>query len=526
MTDIETQEDVQNLISRNAAVSLLANLFYLATRIILPPIILHYITLVEYGLWSYCFILISYISMGAFGVSNVYMRYIAVFSAHKETQQINGLVSTGVFSVFFLTLLMTPIIWFLLPYILTLFQVDESLKHEAFYLLFGTILIFFIDLTLSVFSSLLQSLQKFTLERSIWIFSVAIETVLIILFLVMGFGLFGLMWAYLIRVVVSVALFMIASYRIVPSLSICLSHFDTKLLKLFLNFGGIVQLTGIISTINRSIEKVFAGLFLGPAATALYEVGKKFPTTAIFVPSSVNAVLLPATAHLHAKQMHDQILDIYFHGSRWVNLITGTIMGFLAPFSFPLITCWLGTRNPKFEIAIAILTWFSIACQMDTMTGPASAIYRSINRPARELVYCSLQFVLVILAAVLLFSIYGYSFTTINISVVSMDVLSALIYLFLCNRFFQFSQTTFALRVILPGFVPYLCGFIIYWIMRPWFLMTVNSRYETFGLLLLGLFLYLAVTLPVIYFLLCEKEERQKIRRQLIHTFRELSGKK
>ena len=525
MQEIETQEDIHDLISKNAVVSVLANVFYLATRLILPPIILHYISLGEYGLWSYCFILISYISMGAFGVTNVYMRFIAIYAAQRQPEKINALISTGIAAVGFITLLLTPVIWFSLPTILTWFHVSDSLKDEAFYLLFGTTLIFFIDLILSVFSSTLQSLQQFTLERGIWIISIAAETLLILAFLMMGGGLFGLMWAYLIRVLLGVIFYILTCYHVLPTLSISPRHFDKKLLKLFYHFGGIIQLTGIISTINRTIEKVFAGLFLGPAATGLYEVGKKFPMTAIVVPSSLNAVLLPATAHLHAKEEHDKILGIYLQGSRWVHVITGLMMGFMAAFAFPLVTCWLGP-NPKYHIAAVILACFSIACQMDTLTGPASAIYRSINRPLRELVYCTLQFFFVLMAAFFLFSVYGYSFTTINIAVVAMDIVSVLVYLYLCNRFFQVSHWTYFRQVLLPGLIPYLFGYGIYGIMHSWFQTAAESRWETFGLLCLAAGVYLFLLIPFFYYGLCKKEERSTIRKQLRQTLGELAGKK
>jgi hypothetical protein len=223
--------------------------------------------------------------------------------------------------------------------------------------------------------------------------------------------------------------------------------------------------------------------------------------------------------------MHDKILEVYLHGSRWVNLITGMMMGFMAAFAFPLVTCWLGP-DPKYAIAAAILAWFSIACQMDVMTGPGSAIYRSINRPSRELVYCSLQFFLVLAAAIIIFSLYGCTFLTINLAVVSMNIVSVLIYVYLCNRFFQVSQWTYLWKVLVPGLIPYLFGWVIYLGMRPSFQLSLASRWETFGLLLLGLTLYLLTTIPCLFYVFCDSEERAAIQKQIRETLGELYGKK
>ena len=87
--------EMKNLLSKNASVNLVAKVFYMITRFFLPPLTLSYVTLEEYGIWAACFILIGYLGMSAFGVSNVYIRYVAEFHARKEIDQINRLLSTG-----------------------------------------------------------------------------------------------------------------------------------------------------------------------------------------------------------------------------------------------------------------------------------------------------------------------------------------------------------------------------------------------------------------------------------------------
>ena len=43
------------------------------SRVGLPPIILSYVSLEEYGIWATCFIVISYLGMSTFGIANVYI---------------------------------------------------------------------------------------------------------------------------------------------------------------------------------------------------------------------------------------------------------------------------------------------------------------------------------------------------------------------------------------------------------------------------------------------------------------------
>jgi O-antigen/teichoic acid export membrane protein len=512
-------KELHHTIARNISISLLANIFYLATRLFIPPIILDYVTLAEYGIWSYCFVFIGYLSMGVFGVSNVYVRYAAVFYAKGKIDQINRLISTGLISVGGICFLSLPILWYLLPGIIDLFNIPQKLAKTAFILIFGTILAFVVDLILNVFGYILQSLQKFVIEKSIWMLSFTIETLLILVFLYTGFGIYSLLFAYFARVFFAAFFYTIACYKVLPGLSIGYRYFDRSILTLFFHYGGIVQLTGILSTANRSIEKVLAGLFMGPSAAGLIDIGEKFPTTAINIPSAINAVILPTSAHMHAKDMHENTLELYLNGSRWVSILTGLMMGFLAPFASPLIITWLGT-NPVYQSTAMILSCFTIAYQMDVLTGPASAIYRGINRPGRELVYSVFRFFLVLSVALLGLYFFGYTLKVIVFTVASMMIVSAFIYIYLCNQFLRVAQWNYVKKVLIPGFLPYFFGFALYFCMRNSFDTALKDRWYTFHLFLECWVIYVCAMFASTYWIICSWEERVYVRSKLKEIFK------
>lgn len=435
MTIPSDEIDLPTTISRNASVAILANLIYLFTRLFIPPYILKYLNLSEYGIWTYCFIIIGYLGMGVYGIANVYVRYIAVYLAHKEMDKINRLAATGFIFAGTLCLLCLPLLWLTLPYIISLLNVSPDLQNTAFWIIFGASFIFLFDMTCSIFNSTLQSLHEFTIERTFWTISILAEVLVILITLWAGWGLYGLLAAFAVRIFLFIVLCAVACRHYLPLFSLHPKHVDKSYLHFFYNYGGVVQMTGVLSMINRSIERLLAGLTMGPSVSALYDIGEKFPVMAASIPSAINAVILPTTSHLHAKEQHEHLVSVYMRTSRWINIITGFMMGFMAPFAFFLITVWLG-NHPQYALAPWILACFTIAYQMDVLTGPGSAIYRGINRPWRELFYSGLQLFLVLIAAAALFLLYGASIWTINAAVVSMMVLSALIYIFRNNIFF------------------------------------------------------------------------------------------
>lgn len=513
MTTPIDELDLGTTISRNAGVSILANLIYLVTRLFLPPFILKYLTLNEYGIWTYCFIIVGYLGMGVYGIANVYVRYIAVYTAHKQPEKINRLAATGVLFAGSLCLFAIPLLWLGIPLLIPALNVAPELQTTAFWVIFGACLVFLIDMTFTVFNSTLQSLHRFTIERSFWTASILLEIVVIFATLASGWGLYGLLTAFAVRILFFILLCAYACKKLIPSFSIHPKHASKQDFPLFYNYGGVVQITGIVSFINRSIERLIAGLTMGPSAAALYDIGEKFPLMATSIPSSINAVILPTTSHLHAKEQHDKIVDVYVRSSRWINMISGLMMGFMAPFAAFLIAIWLGT-NPQFALAPAILACFTIAYQMDVLTGPGSAIYRGINQPLQELFYPVLQLILVVSATALLFSLYGPSIWTLNAAVASMMVLSVLIYIYRNNQFLKVSHYRYFKEVMLPGLFPYFLGWGIYLAAAPLMTPLLQQRWTLFAYFLTALALYLAIALPLYYFLILDEVERSFLKQR------------
>lgn len=514
------EQEIHRTLSKNVVVSLITKIIYLVTRLVVPPFILKYLSLEEYGIWSYCFIFVSYLGMGVHGITNVYVRYGAIFAAKHDIDKINKLIVTGTVTVSALCLISAPIFWFGLPYLVDLTALSPQLYHTAVVLIFATMLIFMADMTVGVFGYILQSIQKIAAVSIIWTASCLIETVCIFIFLMMGMKLYGLLAAFTVRIIINFTLNIIVCYRSLPGISFRLHNFDRSMIKLFMHFGGIVQLSGLLGIANRSIKKVLSGLYISTEATALYELGEKFPLMAISLPETLNAILLPTTSHFHAKEMKQKIVEVYIKGSRTVSMMTGYVMGFLAAFAAPMTIAWLGPDN-KYDLVAVIMAIFTLAYFMDIVTGPASAIYRSINQPRKELIYGLIQFILVILSVAAGFYYYGASVMVLNVCCVSMVTVSSIIYLVYSNRYFQIGHWHFILEVFVPGFFPFACAFALAWATSSWFSADVlQSRWITLGYLTIDFAIYTIATVVILWMVFCHKDERQHLKEQLRSLFK------
>lgn len=489
---------------------MLSKAYYLVTRLVIPPLVLSYVSLEEYGIWAICFILLSILGMSVFGVTNVYVRYCAFYDAKGEQEKINRLLSTGIVANFIICLCLLPLVIWGIPKLYPVFHIENNLQPTAYNMFLGTTLIFMVHLSFGVFGYLLHSVQKIALERALMMVCWTIETLAIIMFLYHGFGIYSLLYAYTLNVLSLIILGGIACFRKIPGLRISWKLFTPPMLKKFIYFGGIVQISGICATINRSFERIFSGMFLGIHATGLYEIGLKLPRTSTIVPESITTVMLPTSAHLYANERNDKVRSIYFRGCRYLNMLTGLGMGFFAAFAAPIISAWIGFEL-KYYDAAKIMAWFTIALQMNLLTGPASAIFRSIKKPAKELWYGGVQLILFAFLAYPLLSLTEPTITSINTVLISITVITAIAYIFYFNAFLKIDHWRFFTQVMIPGCIPYLIGFGIAILTKPWFEEFDQQRWNTL-LLLIGTFAIYSITAPLaLLYFFCPRSEREDI---------------
>lgn len=166
------------------------------------------------------------------------------------------------------------------------------------------------------------------------------------------------------------------------------------------------------------------------------------------------------------------------------------------------------------------MSCFSIAYHMDIITGPAGAIYKSINQTHKELAYGVGEMLTIILITTFGFIYFGYSIMVINVCVVSSVVVTALLYMTYNNYSFGISQKDFWCEVMIPGLVPYGIGFVLIWIMQPWFSEISHDRWQTFHLFLMAFFLYTTITIFIVLYVLCRKEEKTMLLERFVRIFR------
>jgi O-antigen/teichoic acid export membrane protein len=505
----EKAKQVQSAATRNMLVSVFANGLYLVTRIAIPPIALSYLDLEVYGIWTICMLIIGYFGMGAFGISNAYIRYTGVYFTRGDIDGVSRLISTGLAITCSFAALVLIGMWFAMGEVVDFFAIPEHLKEMAIVLIYGTIAVFMFDLSLGAFAYVLTGLNRLFQERMVWIGAVLMEGVVILVF-VDSMGIYAFLMAFALRYLVTVSIYMVLCFKTVPGLRVGPSLVDKKYVKDFVHFGGIVQLTGMLAMFAGSIERLVASKYLGTEIVALFDLGQKFPQQGTSIPAAVNHAIFPAATHLQHGDHQEEIATLYIKGCRFTTAILGLMFGYMAIFSTGIVTAWLGYEN-DYTFAAFLMALYTIPIQLHTATGPATAIFKGIGEPLKETLNPVLQIVFYGTSIGIGFAIFGISAKVLAVSVALGMLLSSFTYLMFANHRLNVHFGRFLRRVLLPAFIPYLIAGVFGLATLSYLETILDQRLYLAGVLLVIGIVYTLICLAIYMKFLAGDEEKKLI---------------
>ena len=509
MNNNSDKENIGKTVSRNSLFTVIYNGWYLGSRLVLTPVILSYVTIEEYGLWSYCFVVLSYLATTAFGFNNTYIRYTADYRSRNENEKLNELVSTGLITMICFSAVLFLALWFLVPRILNLLGIDTALQETAGTLLLGTAAIFVLNSSLAAFQNILEGEQKIALVRKIFLVASFIEIALILIFFEMGFGVFSLLWAFVVRLAVTILLSVFFAYRVFPFLRISVKLYRKEALKAFTGFGNQMNLLGLLGLFIHSLDRIFITRILHLQAVGIYEIGRKFPNMGLMLPGAIASTLMPAASHLEGSSQHERLKGLYVTATRYLMILSSIPYAFLIFFAPQIIETWVGQGYSQSVYVMQIL---ALGTFVNLFTGIGTAFVRGIGKPKYEIQYMAISTSIILASVVPLIRHMGIQGAAWAYCIG--QIVGSIYFLWRANRLFEISWYRFVGQVLPPVILMFGMGLPTMALCELVWPLAESSRWIGLGILAaLGLF-YMAVSLMAFYLLqrfLFSSDERQKL---------------
>jgi len=503
------KDNLAKTVSKNSLYTVIYNVWYLGSRLVLTPLILAYVTIEEYGLWSYCFVVLSYLALTAFGFNNTYIRYAADYRSRNENDKLNALLSTGVITMLCLSLVLFPLFWFLIPWLIDVLGIDPGLHETAKGLLVGTAAIFVLNFCLSGYQYILEGEQQIVLVRKIHLAASIVEIALIILFFKMGLGVFSLLWAYAVRLSLVIFLCIVFANRVFPFLRLCIRCYSKEALNKFLGFGNQMNLLGLLSLLINSLDMIFITRILHLEAVGLYEIGRKLPNIGLMLPSSIAGTMMPAASHLEGSDQHDRLMQIYLSATRYLMILSSVPYAFLIIFAPRLIEVWVGAGYQKSIVVMQIL---AVGTFINLFTGIGTACVRGIGKPVYEIKYMAVS--VVIILSLLPFLIPRYGIAGAAWAYCIGQSIGSVYFLWQANRLFEVPLSRFVSRVLQPVALILLMGVPAFIFCDLLWSVGERSRWAGLGILFVTGLFYVLISLVALNFFqkrIFSNDERKKI---------------
>lgn len=482
-------ESIANKITKNSIYSIVANGWYLLSRFLLTPFILLYLNLAEYGLWMLCFVVISFLALTSIGLEGAYIKYVAEFHARDQIDRANRFLSTGLLVSTLFSILVILLVWTGMGLLLDLLRIEETLRPTATILFLGTSVIFMLDISFTCFGRALDGLQYMYLTAKVRLITSFAEIILVVLFLFAGFGIYGLMTAFIIRYILAISINTFYAFKLVPGLKLSPAYLDKSSLKLLLQYGGKMQLLGFFGIFMTTFDKIIITRFLGLAATGMYELGRKLPYTMTTIPSEISGALMPALSHLQGKEDDRQSHSLFIGASRYMAMLSAPLFTFLflsAPYS---LYVWLGNG---YEHAVDVMYILSAGIFINLLTGASSSAAMGLNKLNWEIKYAALNSILCLVMTPFMAIWFGLIGAAAGVALST--TIASVYFISITNDYFRVTLQQYFRSVLHPVIVSIVTGLFFY------ILLPVIIPVATISRTVTGIYL---VILGICYLLIC-----------------------
>lgn len=222
--------------------------------VFLTPFTLRFLDRQEYAVFGLTLEVLTWLTLLDVGISAGLRIQAARLTGTPDPERLNRMASTAFFAQNIVVLLVLVTGFSLALAFPHFFPVRDNLRHDATMLMALSVLGAGISIGSQTFSALLIANQQMHIDNLLGLLLIVIRTVLTVVLLKMGAGVFSLAIAHLVSRVVTVVMAVIRTYRLLPDLQI---RYRLASWQMFKQIGGLgiwFSLGGMAGIVIHSLD--------------------------------------------------------------------------------------------------------------------------------------------------------------------------------------------------------------------------------------------------------------------------------
>jgi O-antigen/teichoic acid export membrane protein len=348
--------DLASTVGRNTIFGLAATLTYVATRLVTVPIIIRYLGLDGYGIWSIIMLVAAYMRMGSAGIKCAFQKYVAEATGTGDFDKANRLISTGTALMFALSVLAVTPVFIFSTKLAFWAGVPPKFIHEASESISLLAFIVFVANTGAGYEAIVTGAQRFDLVRKINMIGAVGEAICIVLLLHYGRGLFAMSAIMALSELSYICYCMVISRRVLPQIQIAPQWVSRRELKHFVVFAGSYQLVNLQEVIYNTILPLAVLKYFGAEVTGAYAVAGRLvqaclmPQDAFLLPILSGSSLVFAAGTAEEKR---QVVLKAFKSSFALSIIPLSV---ICAAGDTILLAWTGRKEQTFEYLLVLMS--------------------------------------------------------------------------------------------------------------------------------------------------------------------------
>ncbi len=391
------------------------------------PMLLHFLTKEQYGIYQLMGSIVAYLSIMDFGLAGTTTRYLSQAIAKGDTKKSQDVISTSntLYLIIACILVTIGIVFYfcISPIYSGTLTVEElSLAKKIFIVMLFN---FTIIIPANIFVAIINAHEKFIFIRSINLLKVILQPLVVWAILSYKASALNvvLVQSFFVLIVVTIN-YIYCRYKLKIRFYINLKN--KQLVKSLTKFSFFIFLHSIMDQIYWRVGQLVLGAVSGSLAVANYAIAMQITIFTIFIPASISTVFLPKISAIIASSKNLIEVDKIFCklGRLQFNIILLLFLGFVL-LGKTFLVLWVG-NNTGYEICYFVCLIIIFGYIIDVTQSVGISILQAMNKHAfRAYVYVVMAILNIILSIVLAkkYGELGCAFSTMSCLLLGSGVL-------------------------------------------------------------------------------------------------------
>lgn len=436
LTDKVIKNTLYNFLSQFAA---------FIAPLLLTPYIIGKIGQENFGIYAIILGFTGTFGMLDFSLSTSFVKFISEHYNKKKFDKLNSVLNTGILFYLFFSVLIVIVGYSFSESLLRIINIPDALFETGVSAFRISLISFFISNTFLIFTSVLISIQRMYIVSIIAFTATVFNIIFTIAFLLLGFGLIGLIWSQFITVCIISIIPVYYSFKHIPELRIGFGYPGRNAFNDMGKFGIQMQLSKLATFASEKYDEILLGIFTSLSNVTYFNLAVKLGRFGRFIPMQIVNQVAPVAAEFKAKDENEKLVRLFGDISKYLTLISLPIILFIFTFADLLMLTWMGEEYP---LTVHIIRVLMVGQAVNLIfSAPGNSITPSIGIPKFQMFEGLIQLAINLIVSIILiinFGILGAAYgNTIAV------IISSLYVFFVSSGFFKTGKLSLLYSVYL-----------------------------------------------------------------------------